>query len=236
MQRNLCLSAGIVILHNSQDVIDGVAAIFNSFDNGAIDADRNHGTVFNQTGFRAGRKDFAFFDLVAHLNLHGNIPFLVCIQRRNAAAFGNEGALFISDLLQRTLNTIIDIAQNARSQYCIQQIAGTDNFLTWLQAGRGFIYLNHDSIIINTDDFTKQFLFTDIDHLTHGKCQRIADRNDGPIYRINDITHAASSLSSTRKPEWLRNQSLASFSLSSSVQLYSIPAASSRYRKPPISR
>ena len=79
---------------------------------------------------------------ITRLGNGGKLPQLLAIQRRHFHTAGDVGAHALDDLLQRALDTVIDVLDQAGTQLHAQRCAGGDHLGTGAQTAGLLIDLN----------------------------------------------------------------------------------------------
>ena len=109
----------------------------------------------------------AALDLVAHLGHGGEGPLLLPAQGRDLDSAGDVGARLVHDLLQRTLDTVVDIFNEAGPQLHRQGGAGGNHLGARPQTGGLLVDLDGGGIPVHIQDLADQTLFAHADHVGH---------------------------------------------------------------------
>ena len=107
--------------------------------------------------------------MIARLYGDAHIPLLFFIERGDVAAGRDKSAGSFSDRLQRTLDAVKYISQDAGGKGDRDRRSGRDHFFARHQARGGFIHLDRRKGTGYADDFAHQFLFADQHSFQHGK-------------------------------------------------------------------
>ena len=134
-------------------------------------------------------------NLLAHLCLWVKKPFLLEIQRVHRDTAGDVHARLLPDLSERTLDPVVDHANQSRSKRHRQRTFGMDHFLARHHAGRLLIDLHGRLIAQKTDYLSYQSLVTDLDHIIHlgsfhpvGLDHRACYQYDPPFFCLHYYT------------------------------------------------
>ena len=107
-------------------------------------------------------------DLVAYLGSGDKVPLLLPVQRRDLDAAGDAGAAALGhDRLQRTLDTVVDVLQQAGTKLHGQGRAGGDDLSAGAEAGGLFVDLDGGGVAGHGQDLADEPLLTDADHVGH---------------------------------------------------------------------
>ena len=157
---------------------------------------------FHRTGQAVGNHDLVQHDLrlgngaqyvtgrhtVADPGHGSELPQLLPVQRRHLDAAGDVGAHTAHDLLQRTLDAVINILDQAGTQLHAQRRAGGDHIRAGAEARGLLVYLNGSPVTGHIQDLSDQLLLAYAHHVRHagvrhavGHHQRAGD--------FNDLTH-----------------------------------------------
>ena len=165
---------------------------------GALQVGGHHDFVEHNGSLGHGADDVAAGDLVAGLGGGGEVPLLLPIHGGNLHAAGDVGAHLLHDLLQRTLDTVVDALNHAGSKLHAHRSAGGDHVGSGAQAGGLLIDLDGGGVALHGQDLADQTLGSHADHVGHigvrksrGDNQRSGNFNNfsaqilKPSFRIN---------------------------------------------------
>ena len=171
---------------DSGDGLGDVVATGEDFDDFALRALWNHDLVCDDGGFLNGTQNIAHYNMVADLGSSNEIPFLIVIQRGDLDASGDIASGNLSDFGQRTLDTVKDTGQHARSQFNRHRSAGGLNIIAGADAGSFLIYLNGCLVVSHLDDFTDELLLADMYYVEHIGVAHIFgnDQRTGNLYNF----------------------------------------------------
>ena len=119
------------------------------------------------------------------------LPLFLCIQGIHADAPGDIFAGAGRNFIQRPLDTVKNIGQDARAQgYGDGRSRGLRQ-LSRLQSGGLLIHLHGGGVLVQADDFSHQALLAHIHHLMHLKTRISFYINYRAVDSVNDacLTH-----------------------------------------------
>lgn len=126
--------------------------------------------------------------LVAGLDGCLELPLLLAVQGGHLDASCDGGAGDLHDLLQGTLNAVVNIFQQAGAQFHGQGCAGGNNFRAGADAGGFLVDLNCGGIAVHRQNFTDQMLFAYSDHVCHIGVLHTGGNHQRAGY-LNDFAH-----------------------------------------------
>lgn len=81
--------------------------------------------------FENGSPDVTASDVIANLLGWGKLPLLLAVQRRNSNTARNiDGLGNVSNILERSLNTVVDTVEQARAELDRQGFTRSDDRVT----------------------------------------------------------------------------------------------------------
>ena len=155
----------------------------------ALGALGHHDLVQHGLRLRHGAQNVAHSHGVAHSGGGGKVPQPVAVQRRHLNAAGDVAAHPADDLLQRTLDAVIDILDQAGAQLHAQRCAGGDHISAGTQTGRLLIHLYGGPVAGHIQDLSDQLLGTYAHHVRHVGV-RHAVRHHQRAGDFDDLTHS----------------------------------------------
>ena len=145
--------------------VEAAGGNLNDFALGAL---WDHDFVQDNGGFLHGAQDVAHDNLVANLSSSVEVPFFLVVQRGYLDTAGDVAACDFANLGQRTLDTVEDTGQYARSQLDRHRCAGGFHIVAGTDACGFFIYLNGCPVLSHLNDFTDELLLAytnDVGHI-----------------------------------------------------------------------
>ena len=156
----------------------------------AADAVGDHDLVQHRLCLRHGAQHIAACHGIADGGGGSKGPQLFAVQRRHLDAAGDVGAHAADDLLQRTLDAVVDVLDEARAQLHAEGRAGGDHLCAGAKAGRLLVYLNGGAVAGHIQDLSDQMLGAYAHYVRHagvrhavGHHQRTGD--------FDDLTHSS---------------------------------------------
>jgi len=135
---------------------------------GSFDSVRHHDLLRHDGSFFNGSEDVAGNDFVAGLRSRLKVPFLRTVQRRYFNAPRQVIRMrLLHDSVQRTLNAVVNGADESRSQFNGQRNIHGFNRLARAKSRSLFVNLDGSLISVDLDDFTDQTLFADTNDVKH---------------------------------------------------------------------
>ena len=181
------LLLALVGVDDGDGLQDGVGAGLDVSD-GAGDAMGNHDLVDGGGSLLDGADDVTAGDGVAHLGGGDEVPLLLSVQRRNLDASGDGGAGDLHDLLQGTLDTVVNIFKQAGAKLNGQRGAGGDHFRAGADAGGLLIDLDRRGVTVHVQNLADQVLFADSNHVCHVGVLHAGGDHQRAGY-LNDVAH-----------------------------------------------
>ena len=142
-------------------------------------------------GLLNGAKRVACLHLVADLGDGLKVPFLFVVERGNVDASFEVGAGDLHNLVERTLNAVVNRADQAGAQLNGQRRTGGFNGFAGAETGGFFIYLNGRAVAVHLDNLANQTLRADAHNVEHirvahtlGDNQRTRDLCDNSFFQI----------------------------------------------------
>ena len=189
----LCQTNGLFLTGGRRYLTDGVRhgilAVFSGPGNDAGNIRGHHAFVGDDAGLRAGCDDGAARNAVAGLDGDGHIPPAGHIQAVHMDARGDERAVFLGDIRERTLDAVKNIFHDAGPERGGERRAGALDGLTHQQAGGVLVHLDGGARFADADDLADEARVSDVHHLRHAERAGILHRDDRPVDRINYIFH-----------------------------------------------
>ena len=121
----------------------------------------------HHAGLLDGTDHIAADDLIACLGHRREVPLLLPAQRGDLDTAGDIGARLLHDLLQRALDAVVNILDQAGAQLHRQGGAGGDHLGAGAQAGRLLIDLDGGGVPVHVQDLADQTLLAHADHVGH---------------------------------------------------------------------
>ena len=112
-------------------------------------------------------KNVAAHQTVAHLRCGSKLPLLLMVYCGNFHTTSNGCTHFFNDLLQRSLDTIVNTFDHTRTKFYTHRGAGGNHFCAGSQAGGFLIDLNGRGVTLHGQDLTDQSLGAYTDHVGH---------------------------------------------------------------------
>ena len=227
-ERQLMAVAEVVLQHCDHVMQTVFAVGLDLFDN-ARQVGTEQNAVLNDRGLGQCGVDLSALQTVARLDLERDRPQPLRIERRDRRAAADKRACLLLDLLERTLDAVKDIVENAGSEQHVHRCAGAGDRVAGLQTGRLLIHLDRRQPVGDADDLAHEVLRADVHHFHHLKAVGVFDGDNGtvdPVYYI--IVHSHSSLSvqkvqSTDRAAFSINHSRCASSLASNVSSAMMP-------------
>ena len=172
------------------DLANGVVTLGNDRGHGAGGFGRHHDLVQHNGSLLHGADDVAAADLVAGLCHRDKVPQLIGVQGGHFHAAGQVGAGLFHDLLQRTLDAVVDILDQTGAKLHAQGSAGGFHRGAGSQAGGLLIDLDGGPAAGHGQDLADQALVAHAHHIGHiGVLQTLGDdQRAGNFY--NGSAHA----------------------------------------------
>ena len=186
-------------LHPGDGLGDGVLTGRGQPLHRALGALGHHDLMQNRFGLRHGAQDVAGDDAVAHGGGGGKVPQLFTVQRRHLDAAGDVAAHPADDLLQRTLDAVVDVLDQAGAQLHAQGRAGGDHIGAGAQAGGLLIHLYGGSVTGHIQDLPDQLLGAYAHHVRHVGV-RHAVRHHQRAGDFDDLTHSVAPFRKCPRP------------------------------------
>ena len=115
-----------------------------------------------------GAEDIAAGDHIARLCGRNEMPQLLSLQRRHLNASLQKVAVrHLHDIVQRTLNAVVNTADQTRSEFNTHRHSRAGDRSTGREARRLLVNLNGGLIAMNFDDLTDQILLSYMNHIRH---------------------------------------------------------------------
>ena len=127
----------------------------------------HHDLVEHHSGLLDGADDIAADDLGTGSDHGIKVPLLLPVQGRNLHTAGDVGAYLLHDLLQRTLDTVVDALDHAGAQLHAHGGAGGDHLGTGAQARGLLVNLDGGGVALHGQDLTDQPLRAHANHVGH---------------------------------------------------------------------
>ena len=118
-------------------------------------------------GLLNGADDVACPELVADLGNGVELPLLVVVERGNVNASLEVGARDLHDLIERSLDTVVDSADKTGTQLNREGSAGGLNLLSGAETRGLLINLDRSSVAVHFYDFAYKTLFAYADNVIH---------------------------------------------------------------------
>ena len=168
----------------------GIVAFLKTCD-GSLQSVGYHDLVKDYFSFLYSTDDVSAFYLCALGNSGNEVPLLLSVQRFNLnASLKQIGVGLLSDLLQRSLDTIIDTADQSGSQLYGHGNAGGYDRLSGTKSGGLLVYLNGSKIPVHLNDLTDQMLVRNAHNVEHVGVAHSLGNNQGSGYLLyNTFTH-----------------------------------------------
>ena len=181
----------LVGLDLGHHLVDDVVAGSDGPVDNAADAVGHHDLVEHHFRLRDGTQHVAADHPVTHLGYGGIGPLLLTAQGRHLHAALEVGARHADDLLQRTLDTVVDILNDAGAQLHGQGRTGGLHLGPRAQAGGLLVDLDGSPVAGHVQDLTDQPLLAHADHVRHVGVAQAVGHHQGPGY-FNDFSLAHS--------------------------------------------
>eukprot|EP00754_Rhynchopus_humris_P024968 Rhum_TRINITY_DN14924_c11_g1::Rhum_TRINITY_DN14924_c11_g1_i2::g.129085::m.129085 len=188
----LPLRSVLVQLHLQNVVLVGVLAGRRNLRDLAAEADvagrgREHdGVGRDQVVLTDHAVHVAVADHGAHLHRGGEGELLLVVQRRHVETLRDEHVSdHARDGLQRTLDTVEDLTEDAGSQLERQGLARTHNLVADRQTGSLLVHLDGGGVLLQTDDLTDQLGGAHLHKLVHGSAKHALTDHDGTGHGLN---------------------------------------------------
>ena len=218
-----------IVLDHRDSVKYFVFAVGLDFPDDAREVGVQHESVLDDRRFGKRRVDLTALEPVAHRDLHGDCPVSFGVERGYRRASADERARLLLDRLERTLDAVENVVDDARSEQDVHRRARARDRVARLEACRLLIHLDRGQPVGDADDLADKILLSDVNHFHHLKAVRVLDgdnRTVDSVYYI--IVHIHSSLSvqkvqSTERAAFSTNHSRCASSLLSSVSSAMMP-------------
>lgn len=118
-------------------LVDGVAALGGDLGDGSSRARREEDLVGCDEGVLVdGAPDIAAREVVADLHVRGEVPLLLAVEGIRGDATGDVDALGeIGDLLEGSLDTVVDVVEQAGAEFDGERLSGSHDGVTDLDTG-----------------------------------------------------------------------------------------------------
>lgn len=158
-------------------------------------AGRHHTFMGDNRGFRAGSVHHAGIQPIAGLHRDRNCPFFLLVECGHADPAGDEIAGFFLDRLERPLDAVKDIVENAGTERRTQRAAGRIYRLARPQPGCLLIHLNGGFLIIDADDLASEPAAAHEHHSHHLQAGIARQGDNRPVDALYAVIHRVSRLS-----------------------------------------
>ncbi len=145
----------------------------------------HHAAVQDRRRFLRFRDDLACGDRVAGMHLHLYVPFPRLIQCGGVDAAGDVFAGRLGDLLEGTLNAVVDIVENARAERDEDRLVRAVDELARLHAGSLLIDLDGGRVSLQRDNLADETLFADVDHFGHPESRGVLQIDYRSVDAVN---------------------------------------------------
>ena len=135
--------------------------------NGAAELGRNHDLMKDGSRFLDGTDHIAAGDLGALADRCRKVPLLLPVQGGDLHAPGDIGSGLLPDLLQGTLDTVVNVFNNAGAQLHAHGRTGGLHHCAGAKAGSLLIDLDGGRVTLHGEDLADQALGSYTDHVRH---------------------------------------------------------------------
>ncbi len=111
--------------------------------------------------------NIAFLDHIAFLDLGLEVPLLLVVDAGCVDPPCDEAAGFFLDRRQRSLQAVVDPAEDAGTELDGQRVASILDRFTWFDAGRGLVHLDVRLSALDLDDLAEQAFLSYPDNVSH---------------------------------------------------------------------
>ena len=136
--------------------------------------------MLHQFGFGDFADGLAGHDAIAGFDQRCELPFFRRVERLHFFAAPNPRAAVNLNARQRSLDAVINVADQSRPQPHGQRRAGAADGRARLEQGRVLVNLDGRVVADQPHDFADQAQFADLDHLVHLRAGHAAGRHGGP--------------------------------------------------------
>ena len=170
--------------NRNQRLINRIFTIRNHRYNSPFYSRRNHAFVHDSPRLRHFRNDRSTLYHIAFSHCDMRLPEFLTVQCVHTDTTGDKCPALVSDPLQRSLNTVKDIIQDAgcqRNRHCRSR---TFHKFSRMQSGSLLIHLYRRPVLIQGNDFANQLFFSHMDHFRHLKIRLPFQVNDRAVDAI----------------------------------------------------
>ena len=134
---------------------------------GAAHGGRHHDLMEHNGRLLDRAQDVTADDLIAHLGHRVELPLLLVVHGGDLHAAGDAGTHLLHDLLQRTLDAVINALDHAGAKLHAHRRAGGLHLGAGAQTRGLLIDLDVGGVTLHGQDLTDQALGADTDHVGH---------------------------------------------------------------------
>ena len=152
---------------------------------------RQHDLVQDRRRFLHRTEHVAADEVVTNLGNGGEVPLLLAVERGNLLATRQKVAAgLLTNDLQRALNAIVNIFNQAGAKFHGERRAGRYDLRPRAEAGGLFIHLNGGGVAAHRQNLADEVLLTHANHIRHVRFRksRCHDQRPGDL---NDLSHKA---------------------------------------------
>ena len=147
-----------ILVFDFTDAVGNLKVTLAHFNNGSLCFGRNHDLVLDYVIFLNGTVNITGANLIAKLNRGNKVPYTVTVECGHVDATLQIGAKLKADLLQRTLDTVIDVGKKSGAKLNRQRCSRGNDLIAAADACGLLIYLNRCAVAVHFDDLTDQTL------------------------------------------------------------------------------
>ena len=121
-------------------------------------------------------------------------PGLLHVESVGVDTTGDEEAHLLLKRLERALNTVVNLGEQAGSERHREGLLGVQHGLTGTDAGGVFVHLNDGLVAVDFDHFAHEAFLTDTHHVVHRGAHAFGrDHRSGNAVDLSFVAHSSSS-------------------------------------------
>ena len=149
------------------DLFDRVVAFRDGLDGAALEVRGYHDLVVDNVRFLNGTDDVTGHDGVACSDAGDEVPFLFTVQGRDFDTSLEVVPDHRADVLQRSLDTVVNCSNEAGPELYAQRSTGRHDFRAGAKSRSLFVDLDGRTVFVHFDNLTNQSLLANTNNVVH---------------------------------------------------------------------